>query len=50
MFASDYPHWDFDAPSEVGIPKDWQQDIFHNNANNALDTYKKITLPEKTLA
>ncbi|MEM7798643.1 MAG: amidohydrolase family protein [Chloroflexota bacterium] len=36
MFASDYPHWDFDDPNLLAIPKDWRENVFHNNA---LDFY-----------
>lgn len=34
MFASDYPHWDFDDPNEVlrGIPEDLRRRIFRENA------------------
>lgn len=39
MFASDYPHWDFDDPFQLQIPEDWKENIFRNNA---LDTYTKI--------
>ena len=39
MFASDYPHWDFDAPTEIKIPPAWREDVFFNNAR---ETYTRI--------
>lgn len=42
MYASDYPHWDFDDPTQIGIPKAWRDDIFWRNA---LDVYTKIERP-----
>jgi hypothetical protein len=32
MFASDYPHWDFDDPTRLPIPPDWREHIFRLNA------------------
>jgi predicted TIM-barrel fold metal-dependent hydrolase len=32
MFASDYPHWDFDDPSFVRIPPDWRDAVLRGNA------------------
>jgi hypothetical protein len=32
MFSSDYPHWDFDDPTQISIPKEWSAAIFHDNA------------------
>ena len=31
LFASDYPHWDFDDPYQVAIPKDWRENVFDLN-------------------
>ena len=42
MFASDYPHWDYDDPYEVAIPKDWRENVFDLNIRKV---YKK--LPQK---
>lgn len=32
MFASDYPHWDFDDPFLTRFPKDWREAILDGNA------------------
>ena len=32
LFASDYPHWDFDDPASVRVPREWRERIFSENA------------------
>jgi uncharacterized protein len=32
LFASDYPHWDFDDPEALRVPPAWQDRIFAENA------------------
>jgi uncharacterized protein len=32
LFASDYPHWDFDDPERLHIPPAWKERIFGENA------------------
>lgn len=39
MFASDYPHWDFDDPISLNIPSDWRENIFDLNARQV---YKRL--------
>ena len=43
MYASDYPHWDFDDPTQINIPREWRENVFWKNA---LEVYPKIRLPE----
>jgi predicted TIM-barrel fold metal-dependent hydrolase len=39
MYASDYPHWDFDDPSQINIPAAWRERVFWQNA---LETYDRL--------
>jgi len=41
MFASDYPHWDWDDPAQsfTTFPKDLRHRIF---VENALDAFPKL--------
>ncbi len=39
LFASDYPHWDFDDPTKLHIPPDWRENIFDTNARKV---YKRL--------
>ena len=39
MFASDYPHWDQDTPSQINLPREWKADVF---GLNALKVYKRL--------
>ena len=39
LFASDYPHWDFDDPAMLNIPPDWRENIFDLNARAV---YKRL--------
>ncbi len=32
MYASDYPHWDFDAPDQLALPQEWLPKIMEANA------------------
>jgi predicted TIM-barrel fold metal-dependent hydrolase len=32
LFASDYPHWDFDDPDLLRIPAEWRDRVFSENA------------------
>jgi predicted TIM-barrel fold metal-dependent hydrolase len=32
LFASDYPHWDFDDPDTVRIPGEWRERVLSGNA------------------
>ena len=43
LYASDYPHWDFDDPTQIQLPKDWHDDVFDGNARGLY-----TRLPQKT--
>ena len=32
LFASDYPHWDFDDPNQLPLPEAWRDRVFSENA------------------
>ena len=32
LYASDYPHWDFDDPTKLPLPAEWKPRIFAGNA------------------
>jgi uncharacterized protein len=32
LFASDYPHWDFDSPTVVAVPPAWREKVMRDNA------------------
>ena len=32
MFASDYPHWDFDDPHRLALPDAWRDKVMDGNA------------------
>src|SRR5207248_50761 len=32
MFASDYPHWDFDDPTQLPLPGAWKRAVYEENA------------------
>lgn len=42
MFASDYPHWDFDDPTFLRIPHEWRDRVLTENARGL------YRLPERT--
>ncbi|MES0824842.1 amidohydrolase family protein [Ruegeria sp. SCP11] len=45
MFASDYPHWDYDDMNRVHIPDDWRPNVM---GLNALDTYTRLPQEKAT--
>ncbi len=42
MFASDYPHWDYDDVNKLHVPPAWREKIF---GLNALDVYTRLRRP-----
>lgn len=47
LFASDYPHWDYDDLKSLHLPPEWKPKIL---GQNALEVYKRIPAPAKTRA
>jgi predicted TIM-barrel fold metal-dependent hydrolase len=39
MFASDYPHWDFEDPKRLRIPSSWRERVLDSNARG---TYTRL--------
>jgi uncharacterized protein len=39
LFASDYPHWDYDDANTLHIPPAWKSKVL---GLNALEVYKRI--------
>ena len=42
MYASDYPHWDFDDPMQINIPKGWRDEVFWRNALEVYDRLPRL--------
>ena len=42
MFASDYPHWDYDDVNKLHVPPQWREKIF---GLNALDVFTRLPRP-----
>ncbi len=47
MFASDYPHWDYDSVDSLHIPPEWRENIL---GGNALKVYKRLGASHAALA
>jgi predicted TIM-barrel fold metal-dependent hydrolase len=47
LFASDYPHWDYDDVSTLHLPPEWKPNVF---GFNALEVYKRIPRPDAARA
>jgi predicted TIM-barrel fold metal-dependent hydrolase len=49
IFATDYPHWDFDAPDQAlpktRLPEEFERQLFFQNA---LDFYGPRLLPRRS--
>ncbi|WP_461143425.1 amidohydrolase family protein [Salinifilum aidingensis] len=42
MFASDYPHWDFDDPNFLRIPENWRDRVLTENARNVYRLPRRV--------
>ncbi len=47
MFASDFPHWDFDDFAKLNLPETLKANV---RGLTAMKTYSRLTMPEKALA
>ena len=45
MYASDYPHWDFDAPDQLHLPKEWLPKIMDANARQVYTRLPPLATP-----
>ena len=45
MFASDYPHWDFDAPDDMALPPAWMDKVMDGNARKVYTRLPRIPVP-----
>lgn len=43
MFASDYPHWDFDDPAFLRIPAAWREQVMDNNARSLYNLPARVS-------
>ncbi len=43
MYASDYPHWDYDDPTTLPIPPEWRENVFDANARQV---YRRLPARE----
>lgn len=53
LFASDYPHWDFDDPTKIPLPPAWRENVFELNARKVysrLPQTQKAKVPELAAA
>jgi predicted TIM-barrel fold metal-dependent hydrolase len=55
LFASDYPHWDFDSPGLAlkGFPDEWKKNIYAENARrfyNLTERLAEESVPAGTAA
>ena len=48
LFASDYPHWDFDDPTFLRLPDAWREPVMDGNARALyrLPARDEATFPE----
>src|SRR5437868_820664 len=46
LYASDYPHWDFDDPTRVHIPRAWRTRVFADNAREIYGLPHRAEAPE----
>ena len=44
LFASDYPHWDFDDPTKIPLPPAWRENVFELNARKV---YSRLPQTQK---